>query len=160
MRSKSLLPVLTLLFAGCASFGSGSFQHKSRATPGAGEKVGVTVTAVTMEAFSKRAVGGQLEMTVANPSQQVMSLRYIDWELAVGGEAVTGRTEVSGQLPAEGSAPVSAALEVLAADAERVVPQLDEGLRDYQLRGVLHYETTAHGRVAHKTVGFEAAGVL
>ena len=161
MRNKPQSPrppiaaLAVATFVMFATFGAGCAAMQR--VPGQTvQKAHVDVKAVTMEAFSKRSVGGQLELSVQNPSKVVVQLRYIEWEMSVGGDRVVGRTDVNGQIPAQTSAPLSAALEVLAADAERVVPHLDEGMRDYELHGVLHYGTPS----GDASVGFQSTGTL
>jgi len=153
MRNK--LPLAAAIFATFVTF-AGGCAAMQRVPGHTAPKARVDVTAVTMEAFSKRSVGGQLELSVQNPSRVVVELRYLEWEMSVGGDRVVGRTELNGQIPANASAPLSAALEVLAADAERVVPHLDEGIRDYELHGVLHYDTPS----GDASVGFQSSGTL
>jgi hypothetical protein len=144
-----LFLVLPVLLLGCATV--------QKSTGIGVDKPKVDVTSVSMETFSLEAVGGQLELAVLNPNPIAVPLRYIDWELSIAGDrAVTGRVRIDDQIPAMGSLPVSAALEVLASDAERVAPHLAEGLREYQLRGQLHFATAA-GDLA---VPFESYGTL
>ena len=149
-NTKSFLTLLVLpvLLVGCATV--------QKAGIGV-DKPKVDVKSVSMETFSPQAVGGQLELAVLNPNPIAVPLRYIEWELSVAGDrAVSGRVDVSNQLPAKGYIPISAALEVLSADAERVAPHLAEGMRDYQLRGILHVATAA----GDMKVPFESSGVL
>ena len=145
----SSLVALAALASGCAAVQKVSGPSIA--------KPEIAITAVSMETFSERGAGGQLELNVANPNPVAMPLKYIEWEMSISGDrAVVGRIDVSGQIPANGSLPVSAALEVLAADAERVVPHLTEGMRDYQLYGVLHV-ATAKGDMG---IRFQATGTL
>ena len=117
----------------------------------------VEVKSVSMESFSLRGVDGQMELNIANPNPVSLPLRYIEWEMSVGGDrAVSGHIDVPENLPANGAAPVSVALEVLAADAFRVAPHLAAGARDYQLHGVLHFQSP----IGDMSVGFESSGVL
>jgi len=117
----------------------------------------VEVKSVSMEAFSLRGVSGQMELNVANPNPVSLPLRYVEWEISVSGDrAVSGRFDVPTSLPANGAAPVSVALDVLAADASRVAPHLVAGARDYQLHGVLHFQSP----IGDMSVGFQADGVL
>jgi hypothetical protein len=167
-RKLVLAPFLLLVAAtgACASFSN---------RPAAGvARPDVDVTDVSLDAFSARSVAGQVAMQVNNPSQVVMALKYVEWEMSVEGERVSGRYDLAQaiSIPANGSAPIAAALEVLPVDAERVAPHLGSGDRavggdgsvvtengypiDYTLHGVLHFQT-AKGEV---TVGFESAGTL
>jgi hypothetical protein len=149
-NTKSFLALLVLpvVLLGCATV--------QKAGIGV-DKPKVDVQSVSMETFSLRAVGGQLEMNVLNPNPIAVPIRYLEWELSIAGDqAVSGRVDVSGQIPAKGSMPISAALEVLSADAERVAPHLAEGMRDYQLKGILHVQTAA----GDMKVPFESSGVL
>jgi LEA14-like dessication related protein len=117
----------------------------------------VEVKSVSMETFSTRGVSGQMELNVANPNPVALPLSYVEWEIAIAGDrAVSGHFDVPKNLPANGNAPISVALDVLAADAGRVVPHLAAGSRDYQLHGVLHYATP----IGDMSVGFQSDGVL
>ena len=117
----------------------------------------VEVKSVSLEAFSLRGVSGQMELNVANPNPVSLPLRYVEWEISVSGDrAVSGRFDLPTSLPANGAAPVSVALDVLAADAARVVPHLVAGSRDYKLHGVLHFQSP----IGDMSVGFESDGVL
>jgi LEA14-like dessication related protein len=117
----------------------------------------VEVKSVSMEAFSLRGVSGQMELSIANPNPVSLPLRYVEWEMSIAGDrAVSGHFDVPENLPANGAAPVSVALEVLAADAGRVVPHLAAGSRDYQLHGVLHFQSP----IGDMSVGFQSDGVL
>jgi LEA14-like dessication related protein len=148
MRKSLVVPgVVFLMLTGCSKLHLGPSVAKPK----------VEVTSVTMEAFSQRGVGGQMELKVANPNPVALPLRYVDWELSVGGDrAVSGHFDLPQNLPANGSAPLSVALEVLAADALRITPHLAEGMRDYQLHGVLHFQAPA----GDMSVGFQSEGVL
>jgi LEA14-like dessication related protein len=117
----------------------------------------VEVKSVSMEAFSLRGVSGQMELAIANPNPVSLPLRYVEWEISVSGDrAVSGRFDLPKSLPANGAAPVSVALDVLAADASRVAPHLVAGNRDYQLHGVLHFQSP----IGDMSVGFQSDGVL
>jgi hypothetical protein len=121
----------------------------------------VEVTAISMEAFSARGVGGQMELSVANPNTMDLRLRYIEWRMSVGGDqAVGGTIGVREDLPAKGAKPLSIPLEVLADDAFRVVPHLNEGDRDYQLTAVLHYRSADPTADGSMKVAFQSSGVL
>ncbi len=155
MRNKILPALVSVTFGflllaygtGCGTLHMGPSVAKPK----------VEVTRITMEAFSARGVGGQMELSVANPNPVTLPLRYVEWEMSVGGDrAVSGHIDVPQQLPANGAVPVSVALEVLAEDAFRVIPHLADGMRDYQLHGVLHFQTP----FGDMSVGFQSSGVL
>lgn len=106
------------------------------------EKPTAEVRGVSMSAVSWSGVEGALQLDVANPNNFGVPLSGIDWELAIGGSrAVTGRVELSQEIPARGIAPVQTSLRVDVRDAATVATSLSAGRRDYTLRAKLHFST-------------------
>jgi hypothetical protein len=136
-RQRSSLSVLSIvllaaLLPGCAVFGLGAPL----------EKPTVAVDSVALSRVGFGGATGQVDFRIMNPNQVSVPLTAIDWELSVHGErAVTGRVELRQEIPAKGSAPVSAALQIAAADAIRVAPHLARGARDYRLGARLRFAT-------------------
>jgi LEA14-like dessication related protein len=151
--APSVLLAFALVVLGALESGCTNLLHTGPSV----QKPQVEVKSVSMEAFSLRGVSGQMELQVANPNPVALPLSYVEWEIAIAGDrAVSGHFDVPANLPANGNAPISVALDVLAADAGRVVPHLEAGTRDYQLHGVLHYASP----IGDMSVGFQSDGVL
>jgi len=129
---RRLLAVLPLaLFAACSFF------------PHPLEKPKVDVTGVAITEVSFSGLSGHVDMNVLNPNAVSLPLSAVDWQLAIGGSrAVSGRVDLSANIPAKGSAPVEASLRVGASDAVAVAPKLAAGERAYHLHVVLHFDTS------------------
>ncbi len=172
IRKLVLAPLLLLVTATSAC---GTLANRPSSGLGAGmSPPDASVTAVSLDAFSARSVAGQVAMQVNNPNSVAMALRFVEWEMSVEGEKVSGRYDLAHaiSIPANASAPIAATIEVMPEDAERVAPHLGSGERavggdgrvvtaggypiEYELRGVLHFQT-AKGEV---TVPFQSAGTL
>ena len=105
------------------------------------ERPQAKVRDVSVSSAGLTGVTGQLALDVTNPNGFGVPLAGIDWQLAVGGAAVTGRAELSQTIPARGVAPITTSLTIDARDAIAVASALASGARDYQLSARLHFAT-------------------
>jgi LEA14-like dessication related protein len=131
---RSLLPLiaLVLLLPACGLFGLGAPL----------EKPTVAVDSVAITDVSFAGASGELGLRITNPNNVAVPLTGIDWQLAVhGDQAVTGHVELHQEIPAKGSAPVTASLAIATSDAMRVAPHLARGARDYRFAARLRFAT-------------------
>lgn len=127
---------LALATTGCSMF------MKSVEKP----KVDVRDVAVTSVSFG--GIDGELRLDVQNPNPVGVPLRAIEWQLAVGTTpAVSGRIDLTENIPARGVAPVTAAIHLGSVDAVQVGRAIAGGVRDYRLDARFRF-ATALGEVA------------
>jgi LEA14-like dessication related protein len=130
-RSLSFFALLLVLPA-CGLFGLGAPLEKPQ----------VAVDSVRITDVGFTGASGALGLVITNPNNVAVPLTGIDWQLAVHGDrAVSGHIELHQEIPAKGSAPVTASLEIATADVVRVAPHLARGARDYQLGARLRFAT-------------------
>ncbi len=107
------------------------------------EKPTVKVTQVSLSSAGFSGVRGQLGLNVHNPNPFGMPLHRIDWTLSVGSaQAVQGKIELSENIPAQASLPVTTSLTISALDAVQVASQIASGVRAYNLRATLYFQTS------------------
>ena len=107
------------------------------------EKPSAEVTHVSLSSAGFSGVRGQLGLNVHNPNAFGMPLHRIDWTLSVGSaQAVQGNVELSENIPAKANLPVTTSLTISALNAVQVASQLASGVRSYNLRATLYFQTS------------------
>jgi LEA14-like dessication related protein len=121
------------------------------------EKPQAKVRAVSVSSAGLTGITGQLQLDVTNPNGFGVPIAGIDWQLSIGGaRAVTGKVQLSREIPARGVAPITTSLTVDARDALAVAGALAGGARDYQIAARLHFSSP----VGPLDVDVQASGQL
>jgi len=133
-RSLTWLALPTLLAAaltlGCAHF------------PGAVEKPKVDPLGFSVQSVGLSGLRGTVHLSVLNPNSFGLPLRRATFRVGVGGaEAASGEIDLPLNIPAKGTAPVDASIEVNALSAAQVIANYGAGERHYTLRGTLYFST-------------------
>jgi LEA14-like dessication related protein len=120
---------------GIALSGCSLFMHSI-------EKPKATVRDMSVEQVGVVGMTGKLAVDVMNPNGFGVPISGIDWQLSIGGHrAATGRVQLSQEIPARGTAPITTSLTIDARDAIGVAQAIAGGAHDYELAARLHFST-------------------
>jgi LEA14-like dessication related protein len=129
------MKLVAVAAAALAMSGCSMFMHSI-------EQPKATVQSVSLSSAGWTGITGKLDLDVMNPNNFSVPLSGIDWTLSVNGaRAISGRVELSQNIPARGNAPVSTSLTLDARDAIAVGSSLASGGRTYRLDARLHFST-------------------
>jgi LEA14-like dessication related protein len=121
------------------------------------ERPTVNCTGVAVTSAGLRGIDARVDFTIYNPNSLSVPLRRIDWQLAIGGaQTLTGKADLTAEIPAHQNAPMPVSIHVGALDAATTAARLAAGARDYQIAGSLTFAT----KIGDISVDFSQRGQL